>query len=105
MNLALDSRQLPRRSITRYLVLTALLGLTITALPSVVRADDKTAQISYAATTFATPGSPGSDATPNDDKVSDFFPELWTPLQKTPVLKMQSISPSQGPITGKERGG
>jgi len=97
----LDRRQLSHsKAKPKSLLLATLLGVVIATMPGVARADSSgsSAPINYAATSFAT--TTAADAT-DATKIFDFFPELWNANQKTPVLRMDSISPAQGPTTGK----
>jgi hypothetical protein len=76
------------------LLLASLLSLLLALAPGQVRADGD-AVPQFENQSFNMPD------VQNDEKILDFFPELWNKDQKTPSLQLLSIDPAQGPTTGK----
>lgn len=98
----LDSSQTKRlrsRNASNRVLLSALLGLILSAMPGTVSAQTSSAD-PFRNQSFETPTTAADDEF-SDAKLLDFFPELYNKNQKIPVFQMESIAPQQGPTTGK----
>jgi hypothetical protein len=81
---------------SKSILLASLLGLLLAMVPGQVSAQAN----SSPAPNFSNQSFNSPDVQ-NDEKILDFFPELWQKDQKTPVLQLLSIDPAQGPTSGK----
>jgi len=84
MNLASQAKRLPTPGSTKRVMIPVLLGLILSAVPGTVSAQTTTSPANpFRNQSFNTVDD--SDKT-NDEKIFDFFPELYNKSQKTPVI-------------------